>query len=292
MNSLAKLRRIFLGAEVENPDAPPANPLMRPVTVDFQGSVWSRLRTAAGIITGRIPNADAVPAAGIVAQDSAALLYARDGANWTRLSIGVDTGADNADGAARALNVISKLKGLVGTAWQPLRAEGLGGDALANTGSGLVALAVNAAYNGAAYDRLRTASASVQSSATQTGILAVAGVGNWSAHADPAVNVVATATRAAGGAGVRHVCTSIAASLSAGGTASGIVKVYLRDGAAGVGAILWSANLVVPIGTARNITLSGLSIPGSANAAMTLEFSAAGGATTQENVALTGYSVA
>lgn len=149
------------------------------------------------------------------------------------------------------------------------------------------------AWNGTTFDRLRSISAAVQASfAAHVGIQAVAMAGNWSIQHDPAVNVQATISRAAGGAGIRHICTSIHGTLSAGGTAGAAVKVYLRDGAAGVGAILWSGSLAVATGGTANLALSGLSIVGSANTAMTLEFAAAGGLTTFENVSLTGYTVA
>lgn len=166
-------------------------------------------------------------------------------------------------------------------------------DAQAALGGGTAAVVSRLqGWNGVTFDRFRVASAQVQSSfSAHVGIGAVALAGNWSIQSDPAVNTQATITRAAGGGGIRHICTSIHATLSAGATASGIVKVYLRDGATGAGAILWSGSLKVPVESTANISISGLSIVGSVNTAMTLEFSAAGGATTQENVSLTGYSV-
>jgi hypothetical protein len=153
-------------------------------------------------------------------------------------------------------------------------------------------------YNGAtgnpnaALDRMRSASAVNQALALKIGNPAVALVGNWSTQHDPAAAAQATITRAAGAAGVRHIATSIHASLSGGAAASGVMKVYLRDGAAGVGAILWSGNLQVAALGHAHIDLSALSIVGSAATAMTLEFAAAAGAGSQENVSLTGYDVA
>lgn len=149
------------------------------------------------------------------------------------------------------------------------------------------------AFDGTFYARLRVASAAVQASfAAHKGIQAIAMAGNWAIQHDPAANTQATISRAAGGVVIRHICTSIHATFSAGATAGAAVKVYLRDGATGVGAILWSGSLAVAIGGTANLALSGLSIVGSANAAMTLEFASAGGLTTFENVSLTGYTVA
>jgi len=113
--------------------------------------------------------------------------------------------------------------------------------------------------------------------------------GNWSVTSSPAANTQATATKAAGGAGVRHVANSVTASFAAGATAGAAIQVNLRDGASGAGTILWSALLTAPIGDSRSVTLSGLNLVGSAATAMTLEFTAAGGATTLESVTLTGY---
>lgn len=144
-------------------------------------------------------------------------------------------------------------------------------------------------FDGVNADRLRVASADVQALATKIGVLAVAKIGDWSINSDPAAATQATITRAAGAAGVRHICTSIFASFSAGATAGAAVKVYLRDGLTGAGAILWSGSLAVPIGDTRNISITDLSIVGSDATAMTLEFAAAGAATTLQNVSLTGY---
>lgn len=163
-------------------------------------------------------------------------------------------------------------------------------DAVAATATGNLAIkSHNGIFNEVTWDRLRSASASVQALATKIGVLAVAKIGDWSVHSDPAAATQATITRAAGAAGVRHICTSISATFSAGATAGAAVKVYLRDGITGAGAILWSGSLAVPIGGSQNIVISDLSIVGLAATAMTLEFAAAGAAGTFQNVSLTGY---
>lgn len=110
----------------------------------------------------------------------------------------------------------------------------------------------------------------------------------WTAVAHPLGNVVAVAVQAAA-AGYRHVCTSIAATISAGMTASPQIDVFLRDGASGVGAIKWAATLECPASDIRGIVNAGLVIPGSTNTAMTLEFAAPGGAGTLERVSMSGF---
>ena len=118
----------------------------------------------------------------------------------------------------------------------------------------------------------------------------------WSAHHVPAANTQATATRAAGAAGVRNVCTWLTVKLVGGTTAPSAFTgtVSLIDGAAGGTTYLWRASISLPAtaGADNGIALSGLWIPGTAATAMTLEFSAAGGANTLESVSFGGTTIA
>jgi hypothetical protein len=68
--------------------------------------------------------------------------------------------------------------------------------------------------------------------------------------------------------------------------------VNIRDGATGAGTVLWTLRIpiVVTTLTSREIFLDNLHIVGSLNTAMTVEFSAAGGANTNEIVNMAGYS--
>lgn len=111
--------------------------------------------------------------------------------------------------------------------------------------------------------------------------------GEWSVFHAPAAATVATITRAATVL-TRHVCRSITVSVGAV-AAQGPLEFVLRDGAAGVGPILWQAVLSAPAGSADHITISGLSILGSVNTAMTLECLAAPAATNLARVSLAGY---
>lgn len=144
-------------------------------------------------------------------------------------------------------------------------------------------------YNGATRDRARNSSAANLSATTKPFNLLVANPGEWAQGHAPAVNVQATTTKAAGGAGVRHVCRSIAFSMFAA-AALGPIQVNLRDGASGAGTILWTMTVQAGVGGFIAQAFSGLNIFGSANTAMTLEFSAAGGAADSESVSFSGYS--
>lgn len=145
--------------------------------------------------------------------------------------------------------------------------------------------------NGASFDRFRSSSASNVSGTTQPYSLAVALPGEWTVTHTPASNTQATASKAAGGAGVRHVCRSITASLYGTGGGVAPLQLNLRDGATGAGTIKTSYYLGTTAANAVDrLALSDLNIVGSANTAMTLEFAAAGGANTLETVSMSGYS--
>jgi hypothetical protein len=105
--------------------------------------------------------------------------------------------------------------------------------------------------------------------------------GNWAASSHPAVGTLASASQAAGGAGVRHVCSGFAFSWASDGTANGAaqqVTVVIRDGATGAGTILgqWplSYTTTTPLDPPNRgfFALSGLNLVGSAATAMTAEF--------------------
>lgn len=112
----------------------------------------------------------------------------------------------------------------------------------------------------------------------------------WTSVHTPAAATQATISKA-GVAGYRHVCDSITATIACGATAQTPVNVVLRDGATGVGAVLWSAWLSAPVDGVGVITITGIGIPGTAGSAMTLEFTGAGVAASEEAVTLVGYDI-
>ena len=116
----------------------------------------------------------------------------------------------------------------------------------------------------------------------------------WAIQHQPGSGSTATISKAAGGGTVRHFCSAISATVgcSTAPVATDFI-VNLRDGATGAGTILMSWNLALQAtaGDRSGVVLSGLNIAGSANTAMTLEFT--GGATSCiEHVALVGYDKA
>lgn len=150
-------------------------------------------------------------------------------------------------------------------------------------------------YNGAAFIRSQSGSAANLAAQSASAAQLIQECGEWAINHTPVANTQATITRAAGAAGVRHVCKSITVTLiGLAASAEATVLVNLRDGVTGAGTILWSARLLVMglTGSQAGITLGSLNIVGSAATAMTLEFAAAGGANTFETVSLTGVDAA
>ena len=100
----------------------------------------------------------------------------------------------------------------------------------------------------------------------------------------PAAATQATTTKTAAGAGVRNICRSIAAYIACGATPQTPIGVVLRDGATGVGTILWEAKLAAPANGYASVEIHDLFFIGSDNTAMTLEFLVAGVAASEQAV--------
>jgi hypothetical protein len=146
-------------------------------------------------------------------------------------------------------------------------------------------------YNGSTWDRARSGSAAVLAGTSGVGSTLVTAPGHWAIKHTPAVDTQATISKAAGAAGVRHVCTAISATLAVAATAQTSAAVLnLRDGATGAGTILWSKQVILPANGVWDVDISGLNIVGTAATAMTLEFAAAGASGSFESVSLAGYS--
>jgi hypothetical protein len=118
--------------------------------------------------------------------------------------------------------------------------------------------------------------------------------GNWYVTHAPAANNQATATKAAGAAGVRHVCTGFTVTLAGGAAAptAALVTVNLRDGATGAGTIISTLTLGLEAVAGKNVAIhvGPLNVFGTAATAMTVETSASPGANASASVTLYGYS--
>jgi len=271
--------------------------------------------TSANALSSGLNNADALVAANERGLDTRAFPYIFNGATWDRIrSVGSAAGTSGTGIPSSGLLIFDGVNSL----WRSLSTSTSYGDAVANNGVAAILAASLFTFNGSTFDRLRSgqgdgaASTGLQNNAqmvfngstydraknnsaanisasTQNFCLLSTNPGEWSVNGNPGVNTTAGCNKAAGGAGVRHICRSITATLCGTAAAAAPVSVYLRDGASGVGTIIWSAILINPAGNTVQISLTDLSIVGSANTAMTLEFSGAAGANTYESVAMTGY---
>lgn len=144
------------------------------------------------------------------------------------------------------------------------------------------------------WKRARQAGIGVMQAQAGIGAMLTTPPGMWSVVSTPAAGVQASASKAAGAAGVAHVCTGIL--ITHGAIAAPVATAgqwVLRDGATGAGTILAAGQVAIPAAVFQGtpFLLSGLAIPGTAATAMTLEFTA-GLANLLEGCTLFGYDVA
>lgn len=227
-------------------------------------------------------------------QGSVARLTGFDGTNWDRLRTIPDDADSQAALGIGLQGVVSRLQGFdpnggdfnrvtVGPPEDQLDVD------LRNAVDTNSHLMLRSGFDNSIWNPLRANAAANLAQTTQEFSAMVANPGEWAVNSEPAVSVQATATRAAGAAGVRHVCRSLHFSLNAV-VAQANIYCRVRDGASGAGAILWSQCVALPAAGLYNVVLSGLNILGSAATAMTFEWSAAPTATNFQTAGGTGYS--
>src|SRR4051812_28889564 len=102
------------------------------------------------------------------------------------------------------------------------------------------------------------------------------------------VHVPAAATKAtvnvAATPGVRHVCAGISASIATAGTAQTPLTITLYDGDVATGVVKWAGKVAAPANSSAWWELPGLAIEGTVGKQMTLEFSGAGVAASEEAI--------
>lgn len=118
---------------------------------------------------------------------------------------------------------------------------------------------------------------------------------SWSVVHTPSANAQATASKAAAGAGIKHVCKGYAWSLSSGAGAPTpeLITIAIRDGATGAGTILWQETVSLPATAGSNAgrVVTGLYLVGTANTAMTIETDSAPGANVVASVSFFGEDI-
>lgn len=237
----------------------------------FNGTTWDRLRAAIG-------NVDAVAAANISTSGTAVF----NGTTWDRVRSGTAAAATTGTGVPSSAplffnNTLSTYLRFSSPTNLQGNTEVPGFAPMFNNGSGVMVMPLGV-------------SATSLTATTSLGTTLTVPHSTWSVTNTPAAATQATASRAAGAAGVRHVATTVTVCLAAGATAQTPVVVNLRDGATGAGTVLRSWAISAPVNDSKCADLSGLAMIGTAATAMTIEFAAAGVAGSQETVTLTGFS--
>jgi len=235
----------------------------------FNGTTYDRMRGSLA--------ADAAAVTGLVSIQNMGLNTA---GTYDRIRAGLTADANANAGLQNIGNMVFNA-----STWDRLRTASA--DALAITGMQGVG---NMVWNGTAFDRWRSASATNNTATTSLGGAQVTQLSTWSIINTQAGAVQATASKAAGGGTVRHVATSV--TVCRGDTVvAAPAQIHLRDGATGAGTIIrtWVIGVSV-INETQCHNLAPINMTGTGNTAMTIEFAAAGSATSTSTVSLTGYS--
>jgi len=239
---------------------------------------------------GAAPTVNPVPTAGT---DGTLLRAFRTDTSGRQMAVGAA-----ATGAAVTGNPVY-VGGNDGTNVQPFKTDTSGRVNMVGAAATGAAVAGNPVYiggtDGTNVQPFKVTSAANNSSTTQSGIFLHEKGARWSVSSVTGSNTQASASKAAGGAGVRHIvdCVQFSAESTAAITATQD-DVILRDGATGAGTVLmqWRNGIVsaaaAQVGLAQSIC--GLALIGTANTAMTLEF-ANGITNVLMSVTITGYDV-
>jgi len=112
----------------------------------------------------------------------------------------------------------------------------------------------------------------------------------WTILSNPAVATRAVGSVVAAGAGISRVLDGLYCSLAAV-AAQVFIQLVVRDGAAGVGPIIFEQTVKVVTADTGFVHISGLGLIGSANTAMAIEFLTAPAATNWQRIVGVGYNV-
>jgi hypothetical protein len=241
----------------------------------FNGATWDRWTGAVtGTVTANQGTANATPWNENLAQVAGATVATGHGTAAGALRVELPTDGTGVvvvtQATAANLNLRTDTSGATGSA-VPARADYVGlSDGTNTVGS-------------------KAASASTLTTQTLTGAQIATPVCTWAVNNLPAAATKATVSQAAVAA-VRHVASFYAVCFAAGATAGPVQTWTIRDGATGAGTVKWGGALAAPANDSTCIA-GQVSLVGTANTAMTIEFGAAGAATTIETVSLCGYDV-
>lgn len=237
----------------------------------FDGTNWQR------VITATVANASL----GVGLLGAGLLLH--DANNYQRWNT-INAETDGISGGHAGQVAIWLYNG---TTFDRLRSA----SSLAGTiGTGLLGVNV-LAFDGTNYNRCVSNAAGNIDDTTQPFQLAVAEPGEWTVDSSVAAAGTPSAVKAAGAAGVRHVCRNLSISLAnVAVTPSALITFVLRDGASGAGTVKRTWQFVVPPSNTVHIDIAGLNIFGGTATAMTIESAAALPADVSGVASIAGYS--
>lgn len=186
----------------------------------------------------------------------------------------------------------------------PANASTANADAISNTNSSPTGASAAVLYrrtlgylfNGATYDRARSASATNLTTSPNVGELTYEKGARWTVASNSGAGSLGSASKAAGAAGVRHVvdCISFSASVAGSAPTATTLRFDIRDGASGAGTVIWSFAIEIPATTTFQSVIPhsvcGLNFIGSAATAMTAEYSTSI-ANVSEAANISGYDV-
>ena len=158
----------------------------------------------------------------------------------------------------------------------------------------LLAQALSTLFDGTNLRTQQSASAANLAAQSAVGAALIAPPGNWAVASTPAAGSQASASKAAGAAGVRHVITSAYGSFGAvAAPAATTTQFNVRDGASGAGTVLDAKTSAVPaaVFATDDLDFPVLNDIGSAATAATAEFAAAV-ASVSQGASLNGYDAA
>jgi hypothetical protein len=275
--------------------APTKNPLavagfdgtnLRPIKTDTSGDAIAVGPDA----TGAAPTKNPLAVAGF---DGTNLRPIKTDTSGDAIAVGPD-----AAGAPPTKNPVT-VAGSDGTNLETIKTDTSGRPIVVGAAADGSATAGNPLYvggnDGTNAKAFKVASAANNTSTIQTGVMLHEKGARWSVSSVTGSNTQASASKAAGAAGVRHVADCV--QFSAESTAAIVATqddVILRDGATGAGTVLMQwRNAVVSAAAAQigqALTFCGLSLVGSSATAMTLEY-ANGITNVLMSVTLSGYDV-
>ena len=160
-----------------------------------------------------------------------------------------------------------------------------GGLATQATARALQTVALGYGFNGATFDRIRTASATNQALLGGRGILQAGQPGMWSVTSAPAIGVAPSATRAAAGVGTRHVITGFLITTNISNPVAPPDVFSIVSGAVTAAVVSGGA-----FSNPRVVSVSGLAVVCPDNTAVTATFSGVFNVTAFATISLYGYT--